>query len=510
MKVVTAQQMREIDRATIQDFGFPGRVLMENAGNAVAQAATELLPPGRCALIFCGKGNNGGDGFVAARHLAAAGFAPQVALLADGDELTGDAAANYKYARVFDLPIHENPSDELIKELLLSAGVVIDAILGTGISGQVQGRSREIIELLASYQGPIIAVDVPSGIDANTGVILGAAIKADVTVTFGLPKQGLYLYPARDYCGQIRIIDISLAPPTINRPQLNTYITTAADVTATLPKRAADAHKGDAGRVLLIAGSAGLTGAATMASMAAARTGAGLVTLAIPAALNPILEAKCTEVMTYPLMDHGCGYLRMRNAKDILRLAQAADAIAIGPGLGREENTFELVRHLVAEIDAPIVLDADGVNAFIGHKEELAASSAELIITPHPGELANLTDLEIAEIQADRVGVAQKWATELNAVMVLKGAATVAAAPDRETWINTTGNSGMASGGMGDILTGMVAALLASGAEGLQAAAAAVWMHGRAADMAAEKIGPRGYLPTDLLDLIPAVFEEIL
>ncbi len=510
MKAVTAAQMREIDRATIEDFKTPGLELMENAGCALAGAAAELLPASGQALVIAGKGNNGGDGFVAARHLLERGFDVEVALLTKIDELNGEAAINCRRATDRDIPIHQNPSDRQLARLLHEADVVIDAILGTGLSGQVRGRLAEVLRLLAAHQGTIVAADIPSGINADTGALLGEVPRAAITVTFGLAKQGLYLYPGRGYCGEIRVAEIGLAPATIENPELKTYVIDAAQVAAALPARALDAHKGDCGRVLVIAGSTGLTGAAAMASLAAARTGAGLVTLVIPASLNAILETKCTEVMTAPLMDHGCGYLRPRNTEALLGLAAGVQSVIIGPGLGRQQATAEMVRGLVAQLDCPVLLDADGINAFAGHVDLLSGYSGQLVVTPHPGELSRLTGMSVGEIQADRVTAARGWAERLGAVMVLKGAGTVCAAPEGETWINPTGNSGMASGGMGDILSGMIGALLAGGADSLPAAYAGVWMHGRAADIAAAGIGPRGYLATDLLQLIPAVYSEIL
>jgi ADP-dependent NAD(P)H-hydrate dehydratase / NAD(P)H-hydrate epimerase len=340
--------------------------------------------------------------------------------------------------------------------------------------------------------------------------VLGTVPAAEITVTFGLAKQGLYLYPGRAYCGRIRVAEICLCPIPTADTTLKTYVTELADVASVLPVRAADAHKGDAGRVLVVAGSTGLTGAAAMSALAAARCGAGLVSLACPGELNAILEAKCTEVMTAPLMDHNCGFLRPRNTEAAAQLAAEADVVVLGPGLGSEATTREFVADLLALIACPVVLDADGLNAFAGRAELLADCPGELVITPHPGELSRLLDAPITKLQADRLQAAGICADLTGAVVVLKGAGTVTTAPGGETWINPTGNCGMASGGMGDILSGMIGALLAAGAKPLAAAYAAVWMHGRAADIAAEQIGPRGYLATDLLELLPQVYRELL
>ena len=509
MRAVTAGQMREIDRATIEDHGFPGCVLMENAGRAVAEAAVELLPPAGRALVLAGKGNNGGDGFVAARHLAERGYQTEIALFGRAEQLRGDAALNLRHARAFGIPISENPHDAAIHELLGRADVLIDALLGTGLSGAVSGRMAEVLALLSAHEGPIVAVDVPSGLDADTGRLLGAVSRADITVTFGLPKQGLYLYPGRACCGRIRVAPIGLAPEAVRAATPPTWIVDAPDAAAAIPPRRPDAHKGDAGRLLVIAGSEGLTGAAAMAASAAMRAGAGLVTLACPASLNPIIEQKCTEVMSAPLMDHGCGYLRPRNADGALAQAAKADAVVIGPGLGSHAATGEFIRELVAAIQTPIILDADGINAFAGAAPQLAERSCELTITPHPGELARLIDLSVEEVQTDRVAIARECAAELGATVVLKGAGTVTAEPGGEVWINTTGSSAMAGGGMGDVLSGVAGAFVAGGMPAVAAAWAAVWVHGRAGDIAAERLGPRGIVATDLLPALPRVFAEL-
>lgn len=508
MKAVTAAQMREIDRQTIETYLLPGSILMENAGRAVAEAVAEITP-GPEVLIIAGKGNNGGDGFVAARHLAEAGYFPQVALLAAAADLSGDAASNYRYLLEFDVTVHEHPTDELLADLFENADAIVDAVLGTGIKGAVKGRAAAVLSMMADFAGPVIAVDIPSGVNADTGVLLGDVATADITVTFGLAKQGLYLYPGRAYCGEIRVANIGLAPAAIANPAFDCNVTTVDDVIAMLPPRAADAHKGDAGRLLVVAGSVGFTGAAAMAAMAAARAGAGLVTLACPATLNSVLEAKCTEVMTAPVADLGTGYFHLASLTRILEMADVADAVVIGPGLGTSKDTAQLIRDLMVHIETPVLIDADGINAFAAEPQMLAECPAEVILTPHPGELARLTGQSIAEIQADRIATAQETASVLNATVLLKGAGTVTASSTGEAWINTTGNSGMASGGMGDILSGIIGAFVAGGADPVEAAVAGAYVHGAAADITAEVMGPRGYIASDLLHHIPQVFAKL-
>lgn len=510
MKLATAAQMREMDRKTIEEFGLPGLVLMENAGRAVADAAWDLLPEnGGRVLILAGKGNNGGDGFVAARHLNARGAEVAVLLLCAAEDLQGDAAVNCQYAVRTGLVVVEQPDDETILGALEIADVVVDALLGTGLQGEVQGRAREVIEILEECEAPVVAVDLPSGLDADTGQVLGAAVEAQVTVTFGLAKPGLVQYPAQDYVGELRVAEIGLPPELLESPELLTSQTEAADCLACLPSRSAEAHKGDAGRVLIVAGSSGLTGAAALAAQGAIRGGAGLVTLGLPACWQPTLAAKLTEAMTLALPDDDYGRLDWDAVPAILEWTQSVQAVALGPGLSTGGEVPQIVTQLVAQIEAPLVLDADGLNALAEDPEVIHERGYPTIITPHAGELSRLMRLPVNEIQEDRLTAARSTAEALDCFVVLKGAATVIAAPDGEAWINSTGNPGMASGGMGDVLTGVIAALLAGGAEPLAAALAGVYLHGLAGDLAAEELGPRGILASDLLQRLPAAFKRL-
>jgi NAD(P)H-hydrate epimerase len=511
MRLATAAQMREMDRLTITEFGLPGLVLMENAGRAVAEAAWELLPEsGGRVLVLAGKGNNGGDGFVAARHLVAQGVEVGVLLFARAEELKGDAATNCRYAQRLGLTIIEQPDDDTLAGALELADVVVDGLLGTGVKGEVTGRLREVIELLADCPAPIVAVDLPSGLDADTGAILGAIVEAQITVSFGLAKPGLLQYPGKDCCGQLRVVDIGLPPGLPDELDIDTFVTEIGDCQVMLPARPGDAHKGDAGRVLVVAGSPGLTGAACLAGNAAARAGAGLVTVACPAPLQPVLAAKLTEVMTVALPAAETGTLTAA-ALEPLRAWQAkADALALGPGLSQAPGVGELVAGLLAEWDGPVVLDADGLNVLAGQTEVLTRREAPTVVTPHPGELARLLRVSIEAIQADRLSAARDAAERLDCLVVLKGAATIIATPDGEAWLNPTGNPGMASGGMGDVLTGVIAALLAEGCDPLEAAVAGVYLHGLAGDLAAADLGPRGLLAGDVLDRLPVAVAVVL
>jgi len=509
VKLVTTEQMRSLDRAAIDDYGIPGVVLMENAGRAVAGAAAQMLDGSGRVVVVCGRGNNGGDGFVAARHLSNRSVEVEIYLLAATEDLAGDAATNCHIAEQMDLPIFENPDQASLEAAISSADLIIDAILGTGISGEVRGAAREAIEAINQSPAQVLAVDVPSGISGDTGQVMGVAVWADRTLTFGLPKIGHYCYPGRDHCGEIELVDISLPAALIEATDLPTNLATASDVATMLPPRWADMHKGEAGRLLIVAGSPGMTGAAAMAGLAAVRSGAGLVTVGIPASLNDILEVKCTEVMTLPLPETAPGSLAPDAMDEILEFADGCDAVALGPGLSQVPETAELARELIERISAPLVVDADGLNACAGATEPLQNRKTPTIITPHPGELSRITGQSIADIQQDRVTAARQTAHDLQCVVVLKGAGTIIANPSGEVWVNPTGNAGMASGGVGDVLTGVIGGLLAGNGDAMKAAISAVYCHGLAGDLAEEYCGQRALIASDLLVQLPAAFEAV-
>ena len=503
MKLATADEMRRIDAAGMQKYGIPGAVLMENAGRQVAEAVRGLLDafPGARVVIFCGKGNNGGDGFVAARHLSNQGADVHCVLLADPSALTGDAAANFRIAHTMGVPIEENADDSAVRVRADRADIIVDAILGTGASGEVHGVARTAIEAINASDAPVVAADIPSGIHADTGAILGAAVRADVTVTFGIPRLGLVQYPGREHCGELRVVDISLPRHLLTSDSLKANLVTSELAESFLPPRFAAMHKGDAGRVLVVAGSVGMTGAAALCSIAAVRAGAGLVTLACPASLNDILEAKCTEAMTLPVAETGMRTISPAARDAILSQAMRSEVVALGPGLSQHPETAALVKELVGGIPVALVLDADGLNCLGRDVTLLSGRTAPTIITPHPGELARLIGSTTDAIQQDRVDAARRAAQATGAIVILKGAATVTADPGGEAFINATGNPGMASGGMGDVLAGIVAAFVAGRATPISAAIAAVHYHGQAADLAAEA-GQRGLCATDLLDAL--------
>ncbi len=507
MKLASADEMREMDRQTIEDWGLPGAVLMENAGRAATSVCEELLvdlPPGP-VVVVAGKGNNGGDGFVVARWLHGAGREVRVCLLTKLDELSGDAGINASFARRMGVPIQEETGRRAIDEHLAHATLIVDAVLGTGVSGEVRGPAREAIAAINAADAPVVAIDIPSGVHADTGAILGDAVEAHTTVSFALAKIGLYQHPGRAFCGRIIIAPIGMARELTDSDQLQTNLTTAADAATMLPGRRPDMHKGDAGRLLIVAGSVGMTGAAALTANGALRSGAGLVYVACPESLNDVLEMKCTAALTRPMAETAERSLALRALDAILEAAEPVDAVVLGPGLSQNDESAELARRLAAEIELPMIIDADGLNAFAGRAEDLADRAAQTVLTPHPGEMARLTGASAGEIQSDRQAAARGLSARIGCVVLLKGASTVVAAPDGETWINPTGNDGLATGGSGDVLSGMIGAFLAGGAEPLRAGVAGAYYHGLAAQTATS---PRAMMPGDILDALPNVFPE--
>ena len=517
MKVVTAPQMREIDRRTIEQEGVPSLTLMENAGQGVFQVVREYLADeGRPrVVVLCGRGNNGGDGLVVARKLREADVNPVVFLAGDPKTLSGDAAANYRRAREESIDIHEVAA-ESVAEVAAACGeadVVVDALLGTGISGEVTGVVGDLIDAIDQSEAVVVAVDVPSGLNADDGTPCGRAVVADATPTMGLPKLGLVLPSGRQYAGSVRVVDIGVPEHVIEEADATAEILTGSEARALLPPRPLDAHKGDFGRVLVVAGSVGMTGAAALCSEAALRIGAGLVYLAIPRGLNDLLEIKLTEVITCPMPETRRRSLALASTDKIVELAAQCDAVALGPGLSQDPETQQVVYRLVDGIDRPLVIDADGLNALRRHENPLPARTAPTVITPHPGEMARLLGTTTDEIQTDRMGAARRAAEQFRSVVVLKGAGTITTQPgDGLCTINTTGNPGMASGGTGDVLTGMIAGLLAQHVAPLSpydAARLGVYLHGLAGDLAAAETGQMSMIAGDVLRHVATAVRRI-
>ncbi len=514
MKVVTASQMRELDRRATEEFGIPSLLLMENAGLQAVLEMGRSFPrlATQCVAVLCGKGNNGGDGFVVARHLFDRGIPVEVFLLAKRDEVRGDARTNLETVVRSGVPIHQVTAREALqglREPIARADLIVEALLGTGIEGGATGLIAEAIELLNQSGRPIVALDIPSGLSADGGVLRGPSIKAALTITFGLPKRGLMLFPGASRAGRVAVADIGLPHQLVADDRLDVSLLEPDDVTWALPPRDPNAHKGTYGHVLVLAGSPGKTGAAVMCSVSALRIGAGLVTLGVPESLNDMMGAKLTEVMTEPLPETAERTLAMAALGRLLKAIEGKRALAVGPGLSTHVETSELVRELVATVSLPMVLDADGITALAPKPETLARAAGPLIITPHPGELARLLSISREEVLHDRIAIAKKVATEYRVHLVLKGARTLVVDPDGRVAINMTGNPGMATGGTGDVLTGLIAGLLAQGVGPGLAARAGVYLHGLAGDLAAEAVGQEAMLASDLIAQVPEAIRRL-
>ena len=509
MKIVTAAEMREIDRVTSERFGVPSTTLMENAGESVAVFVISRFPAVHSVGVICGKGNNGGDGFVAARKLHDAGKDVQVLLLADPSELKGDAAEMYK--QLANAVIVKSP-EELDREparSVFECKLLIDAILGTGFKPPVTGLYAQAIARVNTSSSLVVAVDIPSGADADSlEEQTGTIVRANAVVTFTAPR------PAHAFGGStwgtVLVSPIGSPPQAIvSKEKIN--LISAGDIAPLVAPRAVSANKGSFGHVLVIGGSVGKAGAVAMAGMAALRAGAGLSTVATPKSVLPTVAGFHPEVMTEALEETEIGSVSKRALSygHVDAIVKGKTVLAVGPGISRHKETVEFVRSAVKKFTAPTVLDADGLNAFEGHADELKGKDRILVITPHPGEMARLLGTTVAAVQQDRINVARKFAVEHQLIVVLKGHRTLVAAPDGEVWVNVTGNPGMATGGTGDILTGMAAGLMAQNPQNiLQAVMAAVYLHGLAGDAAREAMGEHSLTATDLLRTLPEAFRH--
>jgi len=517
MKVLTTDEMRKVDEQAQQEVGIPVEVLMENAGRAVANEILHLLKlRGRekKVAVFAGKGNNGGDGLCASRWIKMLGGEARVVLTAEEEDFTGPARQNLSWAKAHRIPVY--PYAHWRKACEGVSGVV-DAILGVGIRGEVRGLALSAIRTICQLhqQGClVVSVDIPSGLNADTGIPMLEAVRADVTVTMGFLKPGLVLYPGATYCGDVVVAPLGY--PDSLTEKIHRYFITQEWVQTALPKRKPWVHKGECGKVLLICGSTGLTGAGELASRAAIRTGAGLAVLAFPESLHPIFARRLVEVMKLPLPECEKGHIGLQ-AWDFLKEQEKwADALVIGPGVGRHPETQTLIQRLVLNAQKPFILNADGLFAFRVREgangrgiNSLKRVEVEFVLTPHAGELSRLLGVPPDALEKGRLEWTQKASLESGGVVVFKGARTTIGTPDGKVFINSTGNAGMASGGVGDVLSGMVGALLAEGLKAEQAAALAVFIHGLAGDRAASRKSQRALIASDLLSEIPKILLNV-
>jgi len=510
MKILTAKQIREIDQLSSTQFGIPSILLMENAGMRIVEALQKRFDDFEDLNIgiVCGKGNNGGDGFVVARQLIQKGMAPAIFLLGQEEDVSGDARINLDILKAIGCAptlIADIEDWQQEKTVLFDADVVVDALLGTGLTKPATGLYAAVIESLCDDfpRAEIVSIDLPSGLPADSAYPVGPGVKADLTVTFTALKPCLVLFPNQEYAGDVVLADIGNPMELLDSPDLKLNLIAPEEFDSAIVMRPADSNKGDFGKVLVVGGSVGKSGAVAMTGRSALRSGAGLVTVATPESVISIVATSMPELMTAVLAD---------DAKAIRGLLEGKSVVAIGPGLGTEPATQKLVRKFLKESQVPTVVDADGLNAYSEYPAELRGDAARpVIITPHPGEMSRLAGKSIEFITANRIEVAGNFAVANNVYVVLKGFRTVVAVPDGSIYINVTGNPGMATGGTGDILTGMIAGTIAQERFGsmIERICLAVYLHGLAGDLASEKIGEECLVATDILQFLPAAFEKL-
>jgi ADP-dependent NAD(P)H-hydrate dehydratase / NAD(P)H-hydrate epimerase len=499
-----AGEQRALDQWAIKDLGIPGLELMERAGSGLAKLVNDRAPGGPVAVV-CGKGNNGGDGYVAARFLRERGRPVRVLTLVDPDELQGDARANFER-----LP--GPPPEPFAGEGLQGAATIVDAVLGTGFSGTPREPAARAIEAIngAAEQGPahaaveVIACDVPSGVNGSSGEVEGAAVRATATATFHASKPGLWIAPGKDHAGEVRTVDIGIPPGGPGEVSIGLI---NPEVVEAIPRRGRESTKFAAGSVLVCGGSTGLTGAPSMASESAMRAGAGYVTALVPGSLNPIFEARLLEVMTVPLPDEG-GSLTPQALDVVIERCQRADALVLGPGFGRHDEALELARQIARDAPVPLLLDADGLNAHAGSMQTLAQREAAAVLTPHAGELARLLETDSGAVAAKRLESVRRAASAAGSVVLLKGDDTLVAGPGGRVAVNRGGASALATAGTGDVLSGVIGAFLGKRMDAFEAACAGVLVHARAGQLAARELGPEGVIASDVIERLPAALAD--
>ncbi len=510
----TAEEMRRLDRRAIGELGIPGVTLMENAGRGAAEAIRTLLrtlgAPRRGArvVVVCGKGGNGGDGFVVARWLRRHGARPEVLLAFPEGEIGGDAGIKLRELRRSGLRPALVEDERAAAAALGRAHVIVDALLGTGSRGVPEGRVARAIELVNGSGRPVVALDIPSGISADGAAFRGPAIRATLTLTFAGVKRGLVAGPGAPLAGRVEVVPIGVPDAEVARG-MTTFLIEREDVARHFPPRPRDTHKGTYGHLLVVAGSLGKTGAAALAAMAAMRSGAGLVTVATPASQQPVVAGLVLEAMTEALPETPARTLALKAREVVAELAARRDAVALGPGIGLDAETQQTARALVQELAKPLAVDADALSALAGHLDALRSAPAARCLTPHPGELARMLGVTTEQIQKDRIATVREFATRYGTHVVLKGAASVIGDPDGRVVVNPTGNPGMASGGTGDVLTGMLGAFLARGMAPGSALQSAVYLHGLAGDIAAARVGQESLVARDVIGALPEAFTRL-
>jgi len=514
LKIATGREMAAIDRRTIKELGVPGAVLMENAARASCRALVEYLDEGEkpSFAVLCGSGNNGGDGFCIARILSGWGFPVTPVHIGRTQSLKPDAGLNYNLLKSYGLDIVSITGDadmEKLAEVVGGSTWIIDAIFGTGLSRQVLGIAGKTLKYCSGLSKKVMAVDIPSGINSDTGEILGEVIPADLTVTFGLPKWGHFIFPGAQFIGQLKVADIGFPPEMLRDDSIRGNLTTADYVRVHLPQRKLNAHKGSCGRLAVVGGSRHFIGAAILTSKAALRTGVGYVTLFTSNYMEPHIKSSIPDVVTFGLTDMDGGFITTQASDTVLDAIPANDALAIGPGLGRMSTTRDFVIDVLEENTIPVVIDADGLNNLCEYEDLKRNPQVPWIMTPHPGEAARLLGKSTKEVLVDPISAALSLVERYKAVVVLKGANSIIMDTDGKTFINPTGNPGMATMGTGDVLTGIISSLLAQGVPAFQAAVAGVYIHGLAGDTSASGIGEESIIASDLITHIPPALRMI-
>lgn len=513
MLLVSANQMQEMDKETIESFGIPGRVLMENAGRGAFDFLVNRYDDlkNKKAAVFAGRGNNGGDGFVIARYLIEKQIHVTVFLLSAKDRISGDARINLdlfqklclhsEFGEIIEVP--DADSFQQYRYRMHHQDLFIDAILGTGLNSDVRGFFKDAIELMNNSSTPVFSIDIPSGLHSDSGKPLGTAVRADATAAFAFAKAGHILFPGNKYCGALKIIDIGIPAYIAEKKKILLSLIEPHDISTMFPVRPFESHKGTFGHLLILAGSIGKTGAAALCANAAKRCGTGRVTLGVAKSINNVLEPQVIEPMTHPLPEKKKGILTDHCLDSIEKISRGKQALAIGPGMGTHNDTKSLIEKIVKTFEIPLIIDADGINCLTRRPEILKHKKAPVIITPHPGEMSRLCHISTTQVQSDRVGTARRFSNENNTIVVLKGAQTIISMPDGKVFICPTGNPGMASGGMGDVLTGMIAGFCAQGFLPENACIAGVYIHGLCGDILSRKFGSFGFVAGDIIQIIP-------
>jgi len=500
MKVCSVDTMVRMDRAAMEKYSIPAPILMENAALGVCSVIErETGISGRSFTVFCGTGNNGGDGLGVSRKLLSYGADVKIALMGGEEKFKGAALDNLVRAKKIGIDIHTISNKKDLDSITGQSDVIIDAIFGTGLTREVEGLYRDTIQWINESGLPVVSVDIPSGINGNTGQIMGVAVLADFTVTFGLPKYGNLLYPGFEFCGNLYVSHISFPPELYN----DDSIETEANIPALLPERDPMGHKGSFGSILVVSGAKTYYGAPVFSSLSAYKAGAGYVRLAAPDFMIPYISQQAPEVVFVPMVSNNEGSMKENNRSKIEEMTEISDCVVLGPGLSLNEETQILVRELTARINKFLIIDGDGLTALKNDLSILKQRSAPTLLTPHAGELSRLTGLSIKEISNDPTSAVKILVDKTGSYVVLKGAHSLICSPDKKIWINITGNNGMATAGSGDVLTGTIAALFGQGMEICESIKAGVFVHGMAGDIAADRIGQRGMTALDILNYIP-------